>query len=1098
MRNSLLRWAFAWLFICSITMTWSQNPTPNQEFKPQEVTLPKSPEVNGMFNHSPFPVDHSSGSVNIDIPLYTINSGRIQLPISASYHTGGIRVQDIAGMIGLGWNLNFGYSIRVSEDETKIYPYSYKQYKNEIAALAATNRGNLWMEEMVNSADGYYPSGHTIYDFNCGSFSGAFYYDDNQQLQFLSPDDNIKVVPINYAETAALMGGFKITTNDGIEYVFDKRETTIRQEQSYPGPTLQTTAFLVSKITDLISGDQVNFTYNQKEPYSVYQNDSNLGVYRGTYPDDIYCPWSGEGSSFRSIPFQVKSLQIASISFTGGHINFISANDRLDMDKTRVTDINIYSDVAAGSIMKNIKFNQSYFVSAGNITKYNYRLRLDSLVIQSNGLDTADKNTYKFEYESTTLPAYRSSISNLDRNSLQVDYWGFYNGTTGGTGLIPKKILQEFFASNGLNKPLLFTTDRSANSLYTKACALTKVTYPTGGYAQFTYENHQFSGHYLGNTLGGLRINNISYFADKDDVRPIQTSFNYLSAKQLSPVYFDSFFYSKTKAYMEQYGNTAEVCIVPYLMYYISSDPNYAFVYHHGSPVFYDKVEEYKGTPVKNEGKTIYTFNFTNTDHNDYTLSSIKEYAGRKLVHTNDWTRGQLLSKEVFKKNTEGAGPYILILKEVNSYKAYNKGWVKLGIMISKNDQASGYVGSNVLHRNSNSYSWDLVGPYAKNYYTDESYHGRMPVDAFVYNDISILRSYLRLSKQETYRYEGTDNLYTATDYYYDSPYHEQVTKQETSDSYGNINTRNYYYVQDQNAIADVNINESGTAFPLLMQNNKVSDIIQEDRLINGNLQLRKRAKYIFRQNYTLGKNIPLIQDFITTNYNSQGVAIQNDDIRFNKYDDHSLLLEQQDGEGILRSYIWDDAGINLLANATNAAYADICQTSFENGGRGKWIYNGVPAFDASAVTGNNSYTLTGSYTVGAAGLTASREYVVSYWSSNGAYTVSGTIGTTEGRTLGVWKYYEHRVTGVSGLTISGSGKLDEVRLFPKDAQMTSFTNIPMIGTNSICDPNGKILYYSYDGLGRLMLIRDLDKNVVQRICYKFYDQPEDCTESYN
>jgi hypothetical protein len=45
---------------------------------------------------------------NISVPLYTVTEGDIQLPISLSYHAGGIRVDETSGPIGLGWSLNAG------------------------------------------------------------------------------------------------------------------------------------------------------------------------------------------------------------------------------------------------------------------------------------------------------------------------------------------------------------------------------------------------------------------------------------------------------------------------------------------------------------------------------------------------------------------------------------------------------------------------------------------------------------------------------------------------------------------------------------------------------------------------------------------------------------------------------------------------------------------------------------------------------------------------------------------------------------------------------------------------------------------------------
>jgi len=48
----------------------------------------------------------------------------------------------------------------------------------------------------------------------------------------------------------------------------------------------------------------------------------------------------------------------------------------------------------------------------------------------------------------------------------------------------------------------------------------------------------------------------------------------------------------------------------------------------------------------------------------------------------------------------------------------------------------------------------------------------------------------------------------------------------------------------------------------------------------------------------------------------------------------------------------------------------------------------------------------------------------------------------------------------------------------------------------SQCDINNKITYYDYDGLGRLRLIKDQDKNVVKKICYNYSGEAMNCDAS--
>jgi hypothetical protein len=88
-------------------------------------------------------------------------------------------------------------------------------------------------------------------------------------------------------------------------------------------------------------------------------------------------------------------------------------------------------------------------------------------------------------------------------------------------------------------------------------------------------------------------------------------------------------------------------------------------------------------------------------------------------------------------------------------------------------------------------------------------------------------------------------------------------------------------------------------------------------------------------------------------------------------------------------------------------------------------------------------------------------------------------------------------VTGTSSITISGTGSyIDEVRLYPETAQMTTFAYEPQIGLTAQCDANDRITYYQYDAAGRLILVKDDNGYVLKKICYNFQGQPDVCGES--
>ena len=145
-----------------------------------------------------------------------------------------------------------------------------------------------------------------------------------------------------------------------------------------------------------------------------------------------------------------------------------------------------------------------------------------------------------------------------------------------------------------------------------------------------------------------------------------------------------------------------------------------------------------------------------------------------------------------------------------------------------------------------------------------------------------------------------------------------------------------------------------------------------------------------------------------------------------------------------------------------------------------------------AALTGTKSYNLSlGNITK--AGLTSGTTYVVSYWTKNSSpLSITGTItgyplkGFTNSNG---WTYYEHKVTGQTTITLSGTGNIDEVRLYPQSAEMTSYTYNPLTGVSSINDARAGINFFEYDGFQRLVNIKDQYGNIVKNYTYHYYGQ---------
>jgi hypothetical protein len=204
--------------------------------------------------------------------------------------------------------------------------------------------------------------------------------------------------------------------------------------------------------------------------------------------------------------------------------------------------------------------------------------------------------------------------------------------------------------------------------------------------------------------------------------------------------------------------------------------------------------------------------------------------------------------------------------------------------------------------------------------------------------------------------------------------------------------------------------------------------------------------------------------------------------VSFNLYDNDGHLLEQQKEKDVKNAYIWDYNNDLVIAEVINSPASRAAFTSFEANGKGGWAFSGT-IVDTVSIAGIKSYNLsTGNVTK--SGLT-NGTYIVSYWGRNGSNSVNSASPTIIGKTIGNWTYYEHEVTGTA-ITISGSNFIDELRLYPKGAQMMTYTHVPLLGMASKTDANNHFTYYEYDSFGRLFLVRDEDKNILNRYDYKY------------
>jgi hypothetical protein len=89
---------------------YSQQPSAQElsNFTKLVDIIPPSPNAAALGKYGGMDVSLSSGMVNFSIPVFTFQSSNLQLPISLSYSSNGLKVDEIASRTGTAWNFNAG------------------------------------------------------------------------------------------------------------------------------------------------------------------------------------------------------------------------------------------------------------------------------------------------------------------------------------------------------------------------------------------------------------------------------------------------------------------------------------------------------------------------------------------------------------------------------------------------------------------------------------------------------------------------------------------------------------------------------------------------------------------------------------------------------------------------------------------------------------------------------------------------------------------------------------------------------------------------------------------------------------------------------
>lgn len=192
--------------------------------------------------------------------------------------------------------------------------------------------------------------------------------------------------------------------------------------------------------------------------------------------------------------------------------------------------------------------------------------------------------------------------------------------------------------------------------------------------------------------------------------------------------------------------------------------------------------------------------------------------------------------------------------------------------------------------------------------------------------------------------------------------------------------------------------------------------------------------------------------------------------LTYSAYDFNFInVLQHSMPNGVNTAYLWGENGTVVIAKADHAQSKQIYHTSFEEDALANTQYQ---------KTGRGSKAINGTYVIPTANRPAFiGTYLLSWWEK------IGTAG---------WAYKEksisYTVIGAAIATDAVNGYIDEVRLYPVGAKMTTFAHEPLVGITSITDANNVSVYFEYDEFNRLKLKRDQDGNIIEWFDYKLQE----------
>jgi hypothetical protein len=201
-----------------------------------------SPNASSLGKYIDIPVSYHTGVPNINLPVYTLASGPLKMPVSISYHASGLRVEENDSWVGAGWALNAGGAITrtVKDKPDEKQTSSFSQTHGHFSDYGFTSN----YVQNGSQPEYLYDAEPDLFFFNFGGYSGKFYFNDDR-TPVIVPENDLKIeysyTPGQWNTSPGAWGGFGrciesfvITTPDGAKYYFGIPPTTVASPYCEP------------------------------------------------------------------------------------------------------------------------------------------------------------------------------------------------------------------------------------------------------------------------------------------------------------------------------------------------------------------------------------------------------------------------------------------------------------------------------------------------------------------------------------------------------------------------------------------------------------------------------------------------------------------------------------------------------------------------------------------------------------------------------------------------------------------------------------------------------------------------------------------------